>query len=100
MPDLSNATVTVQIPAKPASQSRTLRFNNVVMWIGTLAAFVPDVLGYALTLLGDPSIASAVSGAVPMKYRAAFGIIMVIVAQRNKSLRYQTTQPIASEPAP
>jgi hypothetical protein len=98
MPD-STPTVTVPIPAKPASQSKTLRFNNLVMWIGGLAAFVPDILSFVLSLLGDPTVASAVNDAVPMKYRAAFAAILVIIGQRNKQLRRQTTQPIEKDAA-
>jgi hypothetical protein len=55
---------------KPARESRTLRFNAVVSGVVTALAALPTLLSYVLELLGDPSIAAAVSDAVPARYRA------------------------------
>jgi uncharacterized membrane protein len=82
---------------KPARESRTLRFNAVVSGVVTALAALPTLLSYVLELLGDPSIAAAVSDAVPARYRALIAAVVLIVAQRNRALRMQTSAPIAEK---
>lgn len=85
---------------KPASQSRTLRFNNLAMWLTGVVAALPTLLSYAIDLLGDPTISKAVSDLIPAQYRALIFAVVFVIAQRNRVLRYQTTQPIAPETKP
>jgi hypothetical protein len=80
--------------AKPAAQSRTLRFNRLVTWGTGVAAVLPDIVGFVLDLLGDPNVAKSVSEFIPGRSRALLFAIVAAVALRNRSLRYQTTQPI------
>lgn len=50
-----------------------------------------------LDLIGDPAVGSAVAGAIPTKYRVLTLAVVAFVAQRNRQLRMQTTQPIAKD---
>jgi hypothetical protein len=83
--------------SKTARQSRTLRFNAKVSWLVTAAAALPSILSYAIELMGDPVIAAAVADVVPLKYRSLLALVVLIVAQRNRALRKQTTVPIVEE---
>lgn len=79
----------------PASASRTLRFNRLAtIWAGVIA-FAPTVVSFVFELLGDPTIAAAVADAIPGKYRALLAVVIAFLAQRNRTLRYQTVAPIA-----
>jgi hypothetical protein len=80
----------------PASASRTLRFNRLAtIWTPIIAA-APTVISFVLDAMGDPQIAAFVSGVIPGKYRALIVAVVVFLAQRNRTLRYQTTAPIAT----
>lgn len=95
------ATRTIQLDlrgaAKPARESRTLRFNRQVSWLVSALAALPTLASFVLEQLGDPAIAAAVADAVPGRYRAALAVIVLVVAQRNRALRLQTSTPIAGE---
>lgn len=96
---MSNVTPISTSPvAKPASESKTLRFNNLMMGVAAAVAALPSILGWVIDALGDPNIASMVNGMIPAKDRAVLALIMAGVAYRNKQLRYQTTQPIEKAP--
>jgi hypothetical protein len=84
---------------KPASQSRTLRFNRLAAVVATVAAAAPSVLGAIIDALGDPQIAALVSGAIPGKYRALVLAVVAFLAKKNWSLRMETTTAIAGSPA-
>lgn len=81
--------------SKPASASRTLRFNRLAMvWTGFLA-FLPNILVDLFpALISDPAVAKAVTDFVPAPYRALIFAIVFAITQRNRQLRYQTSQPI------
>ena len=84
--------------AKPASQSRTLRFNRLVTWVAGIFFALPDLVAAALLqLLFDPDISTTVANIIPMKYRALIFVVVAAVAQRNRRLRYETSQPIVKE---
>lgn len=77
--------------SKPASESRTLRFNKWAI-VAAVASAIPTVI----ELLGNQAVAAAVADLVPSQYRALFyAVLAVYIAQKNRSLRYDTTQPIA-----
>jgi hypothetical protein len=86
--------------AIPASSSRTLRFNRLAATWATIIAAAPTVIALAFDLLGDPDIASAVESLIPGKYRVLIVAIVMFLAQKNRSLRYQTTAPIAPKETP
>jgi hypothetical protein len=81
----------------PASASRTLRFNRLAALWATIIAAAPTALGLAIDLLGNPDIATAVEGVIPGKYRMLLAAVVIYLAQRNRTLRYQTTAPIAQQ---
>lgn len=75
---------------KPASESRTLRFNKWAI-VAAVAGAIPTVI----ELLGDQAVAAAVADLFPSPYRSLFyAVLAVYIAQKNRSLRYETTQPI------
>lgn len=80
---------------KPARESRTLRFNAIVSWLAAAFAALPSLLSWLIGLMGDPVIAAAVADAIPARYRGIIALVVLIVAQRNRSLRMQTSTPIA-----
>jgi uncharacterized membrane protein (DUF485 family) len=83
---------------KPASASRTLKFNNLATIVSAVAAAIPTLLSYALALLGDPQIADAVSNLVPLRYRALFVLVVLYIARANVRLRMSTAVPIEGSP--
>lgn len=80
---------------KPKKQSRTIRFNNLASILVSVLAALPSIVSYVFELLGDPQVSAVIADAVPVQYRAAFAVVVLIIAQRNKSLRMSTTSPIA-----
>lgn len=90
---------TLTVTPIPASESKTLRFTWWISLCTTVGAVAPSLIALLFDLLGDPTISEAVSNAIPLKYRATFGALIVILAQRYGQLRKQTNAPIIGTPA-
>lgn len=93
------AAVPVVVTPIHASKSRTLW---LARWstIGTIiAAALPTIVSVILDLAGNPVIAKLIADKVPVEYRGAIAIAVVMLVQRFGHLRKVTVAPIAGTEA-
>lgn len=84
----------------PPVQSRTLRLTRRLTWLTPIIGFLPDALALIVNLWAtDPAFAAAISGLIPVQYRAIIVVIVMALAQKYGQLRRVTTAPIAGTPA-
>lgn len=76
----------------PAKDSRTILTGNILAWLGSVVALLPE-------LLTDPVVAAFVNDFMSPWARRLVGVLVVAIGLWMKFLRNRTAAPIEGTPA-